>query len=202
PGIQCGNAPGGANAFLPASVQAACITNNITSFSLGSLYYGRGPQKVYTQRDNRRYVGGANGSFNALDTDWTWTAYYEHGENDTNIHVRGIALKPYMYAAIDAVQVTAANQTTYASINAPLGSTVCRSIVADREGCVPFNPFGAPISQAQKDWIYGGQNLRARALELAHQMQDVADFAISGSPIEDWAGKVSVATGFSWRQEA
>jgi len=202
PGIQCGNAPGGANAFLPASVQAACIANNITSFSLGSLYYGLGPQKVYTQRDNRRYVGGANGSFNALDTDWTWTAYYQHGENDTNIHVRGIALKPYMYAAIDAVQVTAANQTTYASINAPLGSTVCRSIVADREGCVPFNPFGAPISQAQKDWIYGGQNWGPGPIQLSHQMQDVADFAISGSPIEDWAGKVSVATGFSWRQEA
>jgi outer membrane receptor protein involved in Fe transport len=33
-------------------------------------------------------------------------------------------------------------------------------------------------------------------------MQDVADFAISGAPIENWAGKVSIATGASWRQEA
>ncbi|HTC84736.1 MAG TPA: TonB-dependent receptor, partial [Rhizomicrobium sp.] len=202
PGISCGNAPGGPNAFLPASVQAGCIATNTTAFSLGSLYYGLGPQKVYTQRDNRRYVGGANGSFNAFDIDWTWTAYYEHGENDTNIHVRGIALKPYMYAAIDSVQVTAANQATYASVNAPLGAIVCRSIVADREGCVPFNPFGAPVTQGQKDWLYGGQNWGPGPIQLSHQMQDMADFAISGSPIEDWAGKVSVATGASWRQEA
>jgi len=202
PGIQCGNAPGGANAFLPASVQAACIANNTTSFSFGSLYYGLGPQKVYTLRDNRRYVGGANGNFNVFSTDWTWTAYYEHGENDTNIHVRGIALKPYMYAAIDSVQVTAANQATYASVNSPLGSIVCRSIVAIREGCVPFNPFGAPITQAQKDWIYGGQNWGPGPIQISHQAQDVADFAISGSPIEDWAGKISVATGATWRQEA
>jgi outer membrane receptor protein involved in Fe transport len=202
PGIQCGNAPGGPNAFLPASVQAACVSNNITSFSFGSLYYGLGPQKVYTLRDNRRYVGGANGTFHALDTEWTWQGYYQHGENDTNIHVRAIALKPYMYAAIDSVQVTASNQATYASVNAPLGSIVCRSVVAIREGCVPFNPFGAPITQAQKDWIYGGANWGPGPIQISHQMQDVADFAISGSPIENWAGKVSVATGATWRQEA
>ncbi len=38
-------------------------------------------------------------------------------------------------------------------------------------------------------------------MQLSHQMQDVADYVISGSPISDWAGKVSVATGFTWRQE-
>ena len=200
PGIQCGNAAGGANAYLPASVQAACIANNITSFSLGSLYYGLGPQVVYTQRDNRRLVGGADGTFNLFSTDWTWKGYYEHGENDTNIHVRGVALKPYLYAAIDSVQVTQANQATYGS--SPLGSVVCRSAVADAEGCVPFDPFGAPVSQAQKNWIYGGNNWGPGPLQLSHQMQDVADFAISGAPIEDWAGKISVATGGTWRQEA
>jgi len=200
PGIQCGNAAGGANAFLPASVQAACIADGITSFSLGSLYYGLGPQVVYTQRDNRRLVGGADGTFNLFSTDWTWKGYYEHGENDTNIHVRGVALKPYLYAAIDSVQVTAANQATYGS--SPLGSIVCRSAVADAEGCVPFDPFGASVSQGQKNWIYGGNNWGPGPIQISHQMQDVADFDISGAPIEDWAGKISVATGFTWRQEA
>jgi outer membrane receptor protein involved in Fe transport len=200
PGIQCGNAPGGPNAFLPASVQAACITTGTTSFSLGSLYYGLGPQEVYTQRDNRRLVGGADGTFNLFDTDWTWKGYYEHGENDTNIHVRGIALKPYLYAAIDSVQVTGANQARYP--NSPLGSIVCRSEIADAEGCIPFDPFGAPVSQAQKNWIYGGNNWGPGPIQISHQMQDVADFAISGAPISDWAGKISVATGGTWRQEA
>ena len=202
PGIQCGNAPGGANAFLPASVQAACIANGITSFSFGSLFYGLGPQVVYTQRDNRRLVGGADGNFNLFSTDWTWKGYYEHGENDTNIHVRGVALKPYLYSAIDSVAVTPANQATYAPVNAALGTIVCRSVLADQEGCVPFDPFGAVPSQAQKNWIYGGNNWGPGPLQLSHQMQDVADFAISGAPLSDWAGKISVATGFTWRQEA
>jgi iron complex outermembrane recepter protein len=202
PGIQCGNAPGGANAFLPASVQAACIANGITSFSFGSLFYGLGPQVVYTQRDNRRLVGGADGTFNLFSTDWTWKGYYEHGENDTNIHVRGVALKPYLYSAIDSVQVTAANQATYSPVNAALGTIVCRSVLADQEGCVPFDPFGATPSQAQKNWIYGGNNWGPGPIQISHQMQDVADFAISGAPLSDWAGKISVATGFTWRQEA
>lgn len=200
PGIQCGAAAGGPNAFLPASVQQACLTKGITSFSFGSLYYGLGPQVVYTQRDNRRLVGGADGTFNMFATDWTWKGYYEHGENDTNIHVRGIALKPYLYAAIDSVAVTAQNQATYPT--APLGSIVCRSAAADAEGCVPFDPFGAPVTQGQKNWIYGGNNWGPGPIQISHQMQDVADFAISGAPLEDWAGKVSVATGFTWRQEA
>jgi outer membrane receptor protein involved in Fe transport len=200
PGIQCGNAAGGPNAFLPASVQAACISNNITSFSLGSLFYGLGPQDVYTQRDNRRIVGGVDGKFSLFDTDWTLNGYYEHGENDTNIHVRGITLKPYLYAALDSVQVSAANQSTYGTI--PIGTIVCRSAVAVSEGCVPFNPFGAPITEAQKDWLYGGTKWGPGPTQISHQMQDVADFAISGAPIKDWAGPVSVAFGATWRQEA
>jgi iron complex outermembrane recepter protein len=202
PGIQCGNAPGGPNAYLPASVQAACVANGITSFSLGSLYYGLGPQKVYTQRDNRRFVGGADGTFSMFDTDWTWTGYYQHGENDTVIRVRGITLKPYLYAALDSVQVTAANQATYTAVNAPLGSIVCRSALADQEGCVPFNPFGVVPTEAQKDWVYGGQKWGPGPIQVSHQAQDVADFAISGSPFSDWAGKISLATGATWRQEA
>src|SRR6185312_13091428 len=160
PGIQCGNAPGGANPYLPASVQAACIANNITSFSFGSLYYGLGPQKVYTQRNNRRYVGGADGVFDLFETKWNWQGYYQHGENDTNIHVRAIALKPYMYAAIDSVQVGApnVNSAVYTAMGIPTGTIVCRSTSAIQEGCVPFNPFGPTPSQAAKDWIYGGRN--------------------------------------------
>lgn len=204
PGIQCGNAPGGANPYLPASVQAACIANNITSFSFGSLYYGLGPQKVYTQRNNRRYVGGADGVFDLFETKWNWQGYYQHGENDTNIHVRAIALKPYMYAAIDSVQVGApnVNSAVYTAMGIPTGTIVCRSTSAIQEGCVPFNPFGPTPSQAAKDWIYGGRNWGPGPIQLSHQMEDNFDFSISGAPIRDWAGPVSVAFGGAWRQEA
>ena len=113
----------------PQSTRPVLPTTSL--FRSGLALYGLGPQDVYTQRDNRRLVGGANGTFNLFDTDWTWKGYYEHGENDTNIHVRGIALKPYIYAAIDSVQVTAANQATYRR-ECGVGTIVCRSAVADR----------------------------------------------------------------------
>ena len=197
-GIQCGNAtnfyvkgsaPGsGANPFLPASVNAACIADGITSFQYGSLFYGLGPQDVYTQRDNARIVGGGNGSFNLINTDWNWEFYYEHGQNDTNIHVQGITLKPYLYAAIN-------------SVVGPNGTIVCADPNAQAEGCVPFNPFGGPISEAQKDWLYGGANWGPGPRQLTHQYQDVGDFSLSGAPLSDWAGKISVATGATWRQE-
>ena len=188
-GIKCGNAAGGANAFLPASINTACVNAGITSFSLGSLYYGLGPQKVYTQRDNRRFTFGSDGHFNLFDTDWSWNSYYQHGENDTSIKVRGITLKPYLYAAIDSVADAS-------------GVAVCRSAAARALGCVPFNPFGVTPSQAQLDWVYGGSKWGPGPRQISHQMQDVADLAISGSPFSNWAGKVSLATGATWRQEA
>ena len=189
PGIKCGNAAGGANAFLPASINAECVANNITSFGFGSLYYGLGPQKLTTNRETRRFTGGADGKFNAFDTDWTWNAYYEHGETDTHIKVRGITLRPYLFAAIDSVKDSQ-------------GVAVCRSTTARAAGCIPFDPFGATPTQAQLDWVYGGPKWGHGPRQVSHYKQDVADFAVSGSPFELWAGKVSVATGATWRQEA
>src|SRR3569623_1816855 len=109
-----------------------------------------------------------------------------------------------MYAAIDAVQVGApnVNNALYAALGFPTGTIVCRSTTAIQEGCVPFNPFGPSPSQAVKDWIYGGKNWGPGPIQLSHQMQDVFDFSVSGAPVQDWAGPVSVAFGGGWRQEA
>ena len=200
-GIQCGNAAGGANAFLPASINAACIANNITSFGFGSMFDTLGPQVVHTQRDQRRFVAGADGAFSVFGTDWTFSSYYEHGENDTNVHVANIPLNPYFYAAIDSVQVSAANQATYP--NTPAGAIVCRNPLANAEGCVPFNPFGnVPATQAQTNWIYGGNKWGPGPIQISHQMQDAASFSVNGTPFSDWAGKVSIASGIEYRQEA
>ncbi len=189
PGIQCGNALGGPNAFLPASINAACINNNITSFGFGSLYYGLGPQKLHSLRTTRRYTVGAEGDFKALGTDWNWNSYFSHGENDVSIKVRGITLIPNLFSAID-------------SVLDPFGRAVCRSAAARAEGCVPLDPFGTTPGQAQKDWVYGGQKFGPGPNQISNMRQDVVDFVVSGSPFELWAGKVSLATGATWRREA
>ena len=188
PGIACGNAPGGANAFLPAHINQACISNNITAFGFGSQFEGLGPQKVHTMRNNRRYAMGLDGSFDLFGTEWSAMTYVAHGENNTRIDVRGITLLPYLYAAIDSVRDTQ-------------GNAVCRNPVARSIGCVPINPFTNEHTQAQKNWVYGGTKWGPGPMQLSKQHENVAEFVISGSPFSLWAGDLSMATGVSWREE-
>jgi iron complex outermembrane receptor protein len=187
-GIQCGNAVGGANAFLPASINAACVTAGITSFGFGSQFEGLGPQKVHTLRDNRRYAMGLDGTFNLFNTEWSAAVYAEHGENNTRIDVRGITLLPYLYSAIDSVRDSS-------------GVAVCRNTVARAMGCVPINPFSNEYTQGQKNWVYGGTKWGPGPIQLSKQFQNAAEFVVSGSPISNWAGDVSVAFGGGWRED-
>ena len=188
PGIFCGNAVGGANAFLPANINQACIDANITAFGFGSLFYGLGPQKVHSLRNSRRYAMGLDGTFNLFNTEWSASAYAQHGENNTRINVNGIALLPYLYAAVDSVRDAQ-------------GVAVCRNTVARAQGCVPINPFSDEYTQSQKNWVYGGKQWGPGPIQLSKQFQNNAEFVVSGSPLRNWAGDVSVATGASWRED-
>ena len=188
PGIQCGNAAGGANAFLPAHINAACVSAGITSFGFGSQFEGLGPQKVHTMRNHRRYAMGLDGSFDLFGTEWSTQIYGQHGENNTRIDVRGITLLPYLYAAVDSVRDAQ-------------GNAVCRSTVARAAGCIPINPFTNEHSQAQKNWVYGGSKWGPGPMQLSKQFQNNVEFVVSGSPFEIWAGPVSIATGAGWRED-
>ena len=188
PGIFCGNAVGGANAFLPANINAACVNAGITAFGFGSLFYGLGPQKVHSLRGSKRYAMGLDGTFELFGTEWNAMVYAQHGENNTRINVNGIALLPYLYAAVDSVRDAQ-------------GVAVCRNTVARAQGCVPINPFSDEYTQSQKNWVYGGKKWGPGPLQLSKQFQNNAEFVVSGSPIKNWAGDVSVATGLSWRED-
>jgi outer membrane receptor protein involved in Fe transport len=199
--IQCGNVAGGPNAFLPASVQQDCVNNNITSFPFGTTNAQIPDRRIiHVVRNLRRFVAGTDGSFHMFDTDWTWNSYFEHGESNTHINIH-IPLNPYVNAAIDSVQVTAANLATYAPLNQQLGTIVCRSTTAIQLGCQPYNPFGnVTPTRATVDWLFGngyyGPDQQTRFKE------DDFSIAMNGEPISSWAGPVSVATGFEYRKEA
>jgi iron complex outermembrane receptor protein len=198
--IPCDNAylPGtgifGAN-LTQAATQAACLTTYPVAqypggFQFGSDYQNLGPQVVFTDRAQRRYVGGATGKLSVFDIDWDWDTYFQHGENDTNIKVRNITLKPYFNASIDAV-------------NGAGGTIVCRSTVAQSLGCQPFNPFGQVTpTQATLNWLYGGSLHGPGPLQISHQAEDAASFSVNASPFKNWAGDISIAAGIEWRQEA
>mgnify|MGYP006266830777 CR=1 FL=1 len=186
--IFCGNAAGGGNANLPASINQACIANNITSFQIGTDNAAvPDGATVRTARTQRRGVIGADGSFSLLGSDWTWNTYYEHGEVDSKITVHTF-LNPYFNSAVDAIQ-------------GPNGTIVCRNTTARALGCVPYNVFGnVPVSQSTIDWLYGGSH-NSGTYQLTNLKEDAFSISANGEPFSTWAGPVSIATGFEYRDE-
>jgi outer membrane receptor protein involved in Fe transport len=196
--IQCGNAAGGANAFLPASINQACISNNITSFSYGvsNLIFPQSPG-VTIARKQPRYVLGIDGKFDAFGTSWNVTGYYQHAETHENVDITNVVLIPRYKAAIDAINVTAANVAQYPG--ATIGQVVCRSTAAYSSGCVPLNVIGInPVNPTA--WAY--INPKFGPFQGTQERQEAASLAFSSSPFKDWAGDVSVAFGFEYREEA
>jgi outer membrane receptor protein involved in Fe transport len=127
-------------------------------------------------------VAGLNGSFGST---WKWNAHYEYGSTRYTAKIYNNRIDSRYALATDAV-------------TAPNGQIVCRSTLTDpNNGCVPIDLFGAGSpSAAAVAYVSGTQSLASVITE-----QDGAA-NISGEPISDWAGPVSVATGLEVRRES
>jgi len=192
--IQCGNAAGGPNAYLAASINAACVANKITSFTMARSYDDVPNISIRSARQMRRYVLGTDGTFNMFDKDWTFDTYIEHGENDTHVVIQNEFITANLTAAIDAVA-------------GPNGQIQCRNPVAAAAGCVPIDIFGGALSDEQQPQI----SQTAAAYIAPHfngpysttaERQEAASMAINGTPFKDWAGDVALAFGAEYREEA
>src|SRR4029077_12229822 len=66
---------------------------------------------------------------------------------------------------------------------------------------VPYNIFGkVAVSQATQDWLFGGTH-NAGTQQLTHLKEDALSITANGEPFSTWAGPVSIATGFEYRDE-
>jgi outer membrane receptor protein involved in Fe transport len=178
--IQCDNP------FLPASIQAACASNNITSFQYGTSN-AEFPNNinVHPTRVQHRYVVGTDGKFNMFGKEWSYDAYAEHGINQTDIIVHDMSLNARYNAAIDAIR-------------GPNGSIICRNPVAVASGCKPLNIIGnVPANPEAMAYIEPGMGPQ----QHTHQTQQVASFNINGDTVDLWAGPVALATGAEYRKE-
>ncbi len=176
--IQC------ANPYVPASIQAACAANGITSFQYGLSNAILPNIKVHTDRRQYRFVGGLKGKAALFGGDWTYDAYYEHGINITDINVDNISLTGRYNQAINAT-----------SLN---GQIVCANAAARASGCQPINVFGgAAPSAAALSYIVP----ETGPFQHTKQTQDVAAASISGEPVNLWAGPLAVAAGLEYRRE-
>src|SRR5690606_22942003 len=89
------------------------------------------------------------------------------------------------YRAIDAVR------------HPVTGEIICRSSLSvPDDGCVPLNMFGRNNeTQQARDYIHDV------AFTDTEVTQHAAEFLVTDSPFELWAGEVSVATGVSYRRD-
>ena len=213
------------NAYLPATGlfgqglnAAETNTACLAAYPTGNISYASQwanipvDQEMFLLRTQRRYVVGADGSFDLFGKSWNWESYAEHGETDTSIKIYNM---PLSGAPADPTTATNARPTISNNLSRfnlaqdavvdASGNIVCRNTVAQLYGCTPFNPFGgANISNSAIAYFDnqngpGGTTLGPSAIQT--QRQEAFNFVVNGSPIEDWAGPVAVAAGYEYREE-
>jgi outer membrane receptor protein involved in Fe transport len=173
------------NAFMPEEIRQRMVTLNLTTLTMGSFYSDL--PVLLTQdaeRTVRRYVVGANGNFDAFETNWTWDAYYQLGSTG---HRKSFydRWNSTFRLALDAVRSPTTN------------AIVCRStLTSPGNGCVPWNVFGVGVNSAaaadySAGWSYAYEAYR----------QEVMAGSAAGEPFDLWAGPVSVAFGAEHRVE-
>src|SRR6185437_9483372 len=140
-------------------------------------------------------------------------SYFQHGENDTGIKIYNMPLSggPFTPNANGTAGSSAPsnalsrfNLAQDAVFNS-VGQIVCRNTLAQTFGCVPFNPFsGTPLNPGQIAY-FDGQNVPGGTTNgpstVMTGRQEAFSFSVNGSPIDDWAGPVSVAAGYEYREE-
>jgi len=180
------------NPFIPDSIRAAMIANDLTSITVGRYETDMGGFKTYTPDDTFRETGGIKGK---LGGDWKWDVNVEHGVSHSVIDdVNNIIEANYLEAAY-----VVSDPVTGAPVCGPIATnpnlTAARAAQV-QPGCVPFNIFGPhQSSQAAQDYVSHS------SINTFRYEQMVEEANISGSPFSTWAGPVSVAAGIAHRWE-
>jgi outer membrane receptor protein involved in Fe transport len=179
------------NPYIPASVLAAMAADKLTTITVGKIFDVGG---THVHQDNflTRFTLGARG---LIFGNWNWDAYFEHGQSDEYYGITGMR-EANILAAADAV-IGANGAVTCAPIasNPNFGGT--NSVWSPRvqPGCVPFNIFGNAISPAAYNYMFGTASARIDETEEAGAVN------LRGSPVSDWAGPISLATGAEMRYD-
>jgi outer membrane receptor protein involved in Fe transport len=179
------------NPFIPASVRAAMVANNLSSISVGRYETQLGGYLLDSRTETKRGTIGFKGK---IAENWSWDAYATHGVSDgdqilkTNIFEGNYLAATYVVAGPNGTPVCG-----------PLGTnpnlTPARAAQV-QPGCVPFNIFGRESpSDAALDYV------RYRSQNETRYEQNVYAANLNGEPFSTWAGPVSLALGIEHRRE-
>ena len=175
------------NAFLPASIRATMVANNINSFAFGRLNLEDGSAQNNSEARALRYAAGLEGK---LGGGWEWDLHIQRSENKFYQEAGNNRIQSRWFQGVDSV------------ISPVTGQPVCRinanaSAADDNPACVPINVFGAgSISPAALAWYRGTSFYDSR------MNQDSVGANVAGSPFQTWAGDVKVAVGGEYRHES
>jgi iron complex outermembrane receptor protein len=214
------------NPFLPASIQQAMTANNLASVQFGRI---GAPEDIafdsFTQQttETDSLTGGFEYDFDGDgffgNGNWRLEGYYQKGETDVKAIQRGGIRLDRIYLAADAV------------VDPLTGQPACNVTVTTRNtanplypDCVPINLFGrGRASRAAVDWVTGfetgvpinAQGFLSATESLPHSYlsgenkqriinieQDVWEVSANGELAEGWAGPITMAFGYGFREES
>ncbi len=196
-----GRAIGYNNGFL-ASVQPAYQTaiaaqlaaNPLNSFTFSKIFdVGDAfpAPRNETRGTEYMFLTGLNGSWGK----YKWDVGYGRTDAVTTTFRPYNYSNPRLFAAMNAVTVTAANVGTSGKA---IGSVACNAALANPSvygSCVALNLFGPTASnKAAVDYI-----LNPSQNSLRYLMDDW-NASITGAPINTWAGPVDMALSAEWRK--
>lgn len=199
-------------AACAAAVNPAAATPSAATMSFGSDWANiPTDQLMFLTRTMRRFVVGGDGTFDLFGKSWNWDSYFQHGETDTSIKIYNMPLSGAPLVGGSGTSAGATNgqfsrfNLAQDAVFNSAGQIVCRNTIAQAYGCVPFNPFGGTaLTPGQVAYIDGQNGPGGTTIgpdAIMTQRQEAFSFAVNGSPIEDWAGPVSVALGYEYREE-
>jgi iron complex outermembrane recepter protein len=205
------------NAYLDPSIAARMSALGLQTFSLGTTNLNNLPTNGNSLLDtsvgaqaaslgipaliHRQLLRGVASLDGSLGNDWSWNAYYQHGE----VRVRDRLLSNIQTSAytnaIDAVRVTAAN---VGNSGLPIGEIACRSTLTNpTNGCQPLDLFGDDVASPGAIQYITGAARAGNDSELIITNQDVASASLQGQlPWGLPAGPIALATGAEYREEA
>ena len=186
------------NAFLPASIRTAMATQGIASLNMGSTNSGFPESGSLNGREAWRFAGGADGTFNLL-TEWKWDLFGQIGWVNTREQETPVWNNARLAQAQDAVFAPAGN-----ALGVPAGTIVCRSSLTNiTDGCAPLSRIGVNGGTQSPSAFQSGLNyVLDTPFRTQRLSEQVYGFNVSGNPLENWEGPISIAFGAEWRMES
>ncbi|MCX8477830.1 MAG: TonB-dependent receptor [Sphingomonas sp.] len=174
------------NPFLTAAQRTALLAGGAT-FRLRKTMSEGEDRRQHATSDSDQWMINA-GLAGKLGGGLDWQLDYIHGRATLATEVANNMNQQRLAAALDAV------------VNPATGQIVCQASIANPAAygdCVPLNPFGpASESAAALNYVYGTTHYRAVTV-----MDDISG-SVSGSPLDTWAGPLSLALSAEWRKVA